>query len=179
MLKILTVAYLIMLPHLSIASDLFSDLLTAKENARSFWSEQLGENYKELNFFEITKISNLRKLLALPPTPIEIGAYFGGGIFIGAEFYLAVLDKYGPSTGHAIVYHEFGHHIQALLGLKGGELGADCLAGFILKEKLDDKVIKFFTEIGDNSHGTGEQRATALIRGSRIQDYKSCENPLE
>lgn len=88
---------------------------------------------------------------------------------------------FGPSSVAYVVAHEFGHAIQKRFGdLEGGvevELQADCLAGLLID--IGSKQLGITRQdtiqmaqaayaIGDPTHGTGAQRAYALMSGMGI-----------
>ena len=90
-------------------------------------------------------------------------------------------ENFGPSSVAYVVAHEFGHAIQARYDdLEGGsevELQADCLAGVLIdigsKElnitrKDTVQMAQAAYAIGDPTHGTGAQRAYALLSGMGV-----------
>ncbi len=90
-------------------------------------------------------------------------------------------DIYGPSAVAYVVAHEFGHALQNVYGveLRGAsrELHADCLAGLFIgngSKELDitrSDVVAMAQaayEIGSDSHGSGPQRAYALLSGMGV-----------
>lgn len=90
-------------------------------------------------------------------------------------------DSFGNSSVAYVIAHEFGHAIQARYGdLKGGaevELQADCLAGVLIDigstelgitRKDTIQMAQAAYAIGDPSHGTGAQRAYALLSGMGV-----------
>lgn len=102
----------------------------------------------------------------------------------------SLLDDDRPYIVAAIMAHEFGHHVQNLLGVLDRpnlrtidvELQADCLAGLYLGsspfrhevvDNLDD-LVAFSVESADpagtrasdpDAHGSGAMRAAAILRG--------------
>lgn len=105
-------------------------------------------------------------------------------IYVNPEFLEKQENTYGTGAAKLILDHEFGHHIQEVQGLpwRGmfSELQADCLAGAALQsqstaEKLDfNKLVSVLLKTTDaagdpnsttNSHGTGDERVSALING--------------
>jgi predicted metalloprotease len=112
------------------------------------------------------------------------------GIYYDARFLRRFMEEVGPFVPVFILAHEWGHHIQHLLGFDDGEAGlwqihqelqADCLAGaftgYLLREELvtkaaaDDAVRSLF-RIGDlrawfdpQAHGRPGQRIDAFNEG--------------
>jgi len=98
-----------------------------------------------------------------------------------------------------VVAHEWGHHVQKLLGLLGPnrspratELQADCLAGIwaystwdrgILEKGDAEQAVTLASLIGDapgmspwnsGAHGTGAQRVAAFLKGFTTGRPSSC-----
>lgn len=97
-------------------------------------------------------------------------------------------DSFGPSSVTYVISHEFGHALQMVLGVDlagpSEELQADCLAGILINEGSKqlgitrDDVISMAQAayaIGSESHGTGAQRAYALLSGMGISK-SSCKD---
>ena len=109
-------------------------------------------------------------------------------IYLVPEQMSVFYEAFGPSSVAYIIAHEFGHAIQYRYdNLAGGaevELQADCLAGVLIdigsKElsiTRDDslQMAQAAYAIGDPSHGSGAQRAYALLSGMGV--FKSgCSN---
>lgn len=109
-------------------------------------------------------------------------------IYLVPEQLQVFYDAFGPSSIAYVVAHEFGHAIQNRYDdLEGGaekELQADCLAGVLIdvgSKKLgitrEDTIqmAQVAYAIGDPTHGTGAQRAYALLSGMGV--FKSgCSN---
>ncbi|NUP01710.1 MAG: metalloprotease-like protein, partial [Nonomuraea sp.] len=93
-----------------------------------------------------------------------------------------------------VAAHEYGHHVQSLLGVRQGkdgrryELQADCLAGVFLGSvwpslartgqdwtALVDSTRASGDEDGEHSHGTGPNRAHWLERGYRSVSPAACD----
>ena len=102
-------------------------------------------------------------------------------IFLEPQQLSFFYENFGPSSVAYVVAHEFGHAIQARYGdLEGGsevELQADCLAGVLIdigsKElnitrKDTVQMAQAAYAIGDPTHGTGAQRAYALLSGMGV-----------
>jgi len=96
-------------------------------------------------------------------------------------------DTFGDvAVGYALA-HEYGHYLQSRFNLKSdivvSELQADCLAGNILGQNYqqlglnqDDIIAVAVTayNLGDESHGTGAQRAYAVLTGLGHSDELTC-----
>ena len=109
-------------------------------------------------------------------------------IYLVPEQMSVFYEAFGPSSVAYIIAHEFGHAIQYRYdNLAGGpevELQADCLAGVLIdigsKELAitrDDslQMAQAAYAIGDPTHGSGAQRAYALLSGMGV--FKSgCSN---
>lgn len=102
-------------------------------------------------------------------------------IFLEPEQLSFFYENFGPSSVAYVLAHEVGHAIQARYGdLEGGsevELQADCLAGVLIdigsKElnitrKDTVQMAQAAYAIGDPTHGTGAQRAYALLSGMGV-----------
>ena len=87
-------------------------------------------------------------------------------------------DAFGTSAVAYVIAHEFGHATQKTFEFRtigaSKELQADCLAGVFIKEGSQElninpnDVIAMSSaahSIGSESHGTGKQRAYALLSG--------------
>ena len=102
-------------------------------------------------------------------------------IFLEPQQLSLFYENFGPSSVAYVVAHEFGHAIQARYDdLEGGsevELQADCLAGILIdigSEELNItredtiQMAQAAYAIGDPTHGTGGQRAYALMSGMGV-----------
>ena len=104
-------------------------------------------------------------------------------IFLEPQQLSFFYENFGPSSIAYVVAHEFGHAIQARYGdLEGRsvvevELQADCLAGVLIdigSEELNItrqdtiQMAQAAYAIGDPTHGTGAQRAYALMSGMGV-----------
>ena len=104
-------------------------------------------------------------------------------IFLAPEQLEVFQEAFGPSSVAYIVAHEFSHAIQNRYGnLKGGaevELQADCIAGVLIDTGSQElnitregaiQMAQAAYSIGDPTHGTGAQRAYALLSGMGVAD---------
>lgn len=109
-------------------------------------------------------------------------------IYLVPEQMSVFYEAFGPSSVAYIIAHEFGHAIQYRYNnLAGGaevELQADCLAGVLIdigsKELAitrDDslQMAQAAYAIGDPTHGSGAQRAYALLSGMGVFE-SGCSN---
>jgi hypothetical protein len=125
---------------------------------------------------------------------VEVGgsAYCGTThtIFLVPEELKAFYQVFGASSVAYVVAHEFGHAIQAAYGIQlegtARELQADCLAGLVFrtgKNELGltrDSVLAMAQtayNIGSASHGSGAQRAYALLSGMGVLQA-SCKGSV-
>ena len=128
--------------------------------------------------------------------PADTTAYFDPG------FFQELVDRFGSSGGplaqEYVVAHEFGHHVQILLGTlaraqqdpQGPESGAvkvelqaDCFAGF--RDALsaasavgDDRIQEAATgRVSPEAwtHGSSEQRQRWFYQGYRTGDINQCD----
>lgn len=113
----------------------------------------------------------------------------------GQDWLAGLGTRFGPYAPTAIVAHEWGHHVQRLLGRPdtsiGSELQADCMAGmflvsiegtgpdgrtYVLAGSSLDEAVRTFFSLGDSDysrsqwfdsdvHGTPQQRFLAFATG--------------
>lgn len=109
-------------------------------------------------------------------------------IYLVPEQMSVFYEAFGPSSVAYIIAHEFGHAIQYRYdNLEGGaevELQADCLAGVLVDIGSQElgitredtiQMAQAAYSIGDPTHGSGPQRAYALLSGMGV--FKSgCSN---
>jgi hypothetical protein len=111
-------------------------------------------------------------------------------IYLVPEQLQAFSRAFGPSAVAYVVAHEFGHAIQAAFGValrgRARELQADCLAGLVIRRGSRelgisrDNVVAMAQAayaIGSDSHGSGAQRAYALLAGMGVVEA-SCESAV-
>jgi hypothetical protein len=111
-------------------------------------------------------------------------------IYLVPEELQAFNHAFGPSAVAYVVAHEFGHAIQAAFRVtlrgRARELQADCLAGLVIRsgsrelEISRENVLAMAQAayaIGSDSHGSGAQRAYALLAGMGVVNA-SCESAV-
>ncbi|MEM8860348.1 MAG: neutral zinc metallopeptidase [Chloroflexota bacterium] len=181
--------------------DTIADLLTFAENDLNQWWDNQFEA-AELTYYPPRRVVAYRE----PTNPrLNNNAFYtSAGHYIGYDLDLmeSSLSRHGDFAPVAIMAHEWGHLVQANLGIRQEytilqELQADCLAGAYgtyLEERgnleegdLEEGLRQMFA-IGDspntpwfhpNAHGTGEQRYDAFLNGyengvdSCLEDYSA------
>lgn len=175
--------------------DSINDLLDFAENdLNAWWQGQFDES--NLTYYPPTRVVSYRD----PRNPrLNNNAFYtSGGHYIAYDLDLmeSSLSRYGDFAPVAIMAHEWGHLVQANLGIRAEhsiyqELQADCLAGSYatyLQERgnLEDgdleEGLRQMYAIGDhpsipwhhhNAHGTSEQRYEAFLLGFE-SDVDTC-----
>lgn len=167
--------------------DTIEDLLTFAENDLNQWWDGLFTE-SNLTYYPPRRVVPYREA---PNQRLENNAFYtSGGHYIGYDLDLMErsLNRHGDFAPVAILAHEWGHLVQANLGIRQEytilqELQADCLAGAYgtyLEERgnleegdLEEGLRQMFA-IGDSpnvpwfhssAHGTGEQRYEAFQHG--------------
>lgn len=101
--------------------------------------------------------------------------------------------KFGDFAVASVIAHEFGHHVQATIGILGQprkektteELEADCLSGIWafsaydkhkLSDEAVDQAVALQYENADGRHGTGEQREKWFRDGFRDGEADDCDS---
>ena len=167
--------------------DTIDDLLTFAENDLNQWWDGLFTE-SNLTYHPPRRVVAYREA---PNRRLENNAFYtSGGHYIGYDLDLMErsLNRHGDFAPVAILAHEWGHLVQANLGIRQEytilqELQADCLAGAYgtyLEERgnleegdLEEGLHQMFA-IGDSvnvpwfhesAHGTGEQRYNAFQHG--------------
>ena len=115
----------------------------------------------------------------------SIGAEVGGSaycprthtIFLVPEQLQYFANEFGPSAVAFVVAHEYAHAVQLAFGILGTlkdpalELQADCIAGIFTSSMLNISrsemlsLARLSLHLGSDDHGTGSQRAYALLTG--------------
>ena len=103
-----------------------------------------------------------------------------GTIYLNSFQLDSIESSFTLFTAQLVLAHEWGHHVQNILGLLAGvpttatELQADCLAGawardiatrFALSEPDLVAAVAMFITMGDSSHGQGTLRTKMLLDG--------------
>lgn len=167
--------------------DTIDDLLNFAENDLNQWWDGLFAE-SNLTYYPPRRVVAYREA---PNRRLENNAFYtSGGHYIGYDLDLMErsLNRHGDFAPVAILAHEWGHLVQANLGIRQEysilqELQADCLAGAYgtyLEERgnleegdLEEGLRQMFA-IGDSpnvpwfhasAHGTGEQRYEAFQHG--------------
>jgi hypothetical protein len=101
-----------------------------------------------------------------------------GTIYLHVPFFAELWTSQKDFAVVTVIAHEWGHHVQVLLGLSVSgipqELQADCLAGMFaghgaaqgyLEPGDLDEAITISWHAGDVAHGSGSQRVEWFLRG--------------
>ena len=161
-------------------------------DVNEYWSNLFADNnirYREPN---ITYFDGNNQRSACGASRISSPVYCSGDhtIYLPAGFLDTYFERVGDYSAVLIIAHEWGHAVQAQLGLIGStytiytELQADCLAGaysayaasdspnVILEYGDIDEAATALFMFGDNlpwfdphAHGSGEQRMEAFYKG--------------
>jgi len=124
-----------------------------------------------------------------------------GGSYYCPYTHTVILDKsqlkafheaFGASSVAYVIAHEFSHALQGQFKIKledpNHELQADCMAGVFIavgSEELDVtredtiSMAQAAYNIGDKTHGTGAQRAFALMGGMGRVDFDCKPSSIE
>lgn len=131
--------------------------------------------------------------------PSVVAAYCPGDltIYLAPEEIGKMIDEYGDFVPVVAVAHEWGHHIQTMLGVEDQktikmELQADCLAGAALGDAAAQGLVnkgdikeattltrdalgdpEWLPRDSDQAHGSGDQRVRNLLAGYE-QGVKAC-----
>lgn len=113
-------------------------------------------------------------------------------IYLVPEQLTVFYDAFGPSSVAYVIAHEFGHAIQNRyeidLGHPNHELQADCLAGVLIRLGSESlginrsdtiQMAQAAYNIGDPTHGTGAQRAYALMGGMGRVDMECSAEAID
>lgn len=175
--------------------DSIDDLLNfAKDDLNDWWQTQFDES--NLTYYPPNRVVSYRD--HSNPALNNNAFYTSGGHYIAYDIDLMEnsLAQHGDFAPVAIMAHEWGHLVQANLGIREEysiyqELQADCLAGSYavylqergnLEEGDLEEGLRQMYAIGDsartpwfheNAHGTGEQRYEAFLLGFE-NDVDTC-----
>ncbi|MFT5196863.1 MAG: putative metalloprotease [Cellvibrionaceae bacterium] len=175
--------------------DTIDDLLKfAEDDLNDWWQTQFDDS--NLTYYPPTKVVSYQN--HSNPSLNNNAFYTSGGHYIAYDIDLMSnsLHRHGDFAPVAIMAHEWGHLVQANLGIREEfsiyqELQADCLAGSYatylqdrgnLEEGDLEEGLRQMFSIGDsartpwfheNAHGTGEQRYEAFLLGFE-NDVDTC-----
>lgn len=137
--------------------------------------------------------------------PYEENAFYceeNATVYLFPQYMERQTRALGDYAAIAIIGHEWGHHLQALLQIPRGdsrarELQADCLGGAFMAEVeaqglLEEgdflEALDLSRAVGDDTlglpedapgaHGSAEQRIKALLRGYGVYPNDGCGLPL-
>lgn len=162
--------------------------------AEQYWSARFRESNRQ--FSPVRRVIPYRTEGEVncggEPLPLNNAVYCSAGDFIAYDVNFAVnaFARVGDAFLYYLLGHEYGHSVQARLGLSSQytiqqELQADCMAGAYIGDSikaeqltLEDGDIEEFREgllaVGDDpsiawftpgAHGTAEQRTQAFFNG--------------
>lgn len=178
----------------------FSDL--ALEIDR-FWSETFASYGSAYNSPPIYPLEKQIATACGPAGPAD-GAFYcplDNSIYL-SPYFLADLDsRFGDYAPMTVLAHEWGHHVQNLLGLQkqqpaAFELQADCLTGVFTKHARDSRLLDvgdvieamntseshgdpvFMHEDDPRAHGNPEERVLALTEGYWLGPVEGCRIAL-
>ncbi len=113
-------------------------------------------------------------------------------VILDTEQLKAFYDAFGSSSVSYVIAHEFSHALQSEFEISledpNHELQADCMAGvFIAQGSKELDITREDTlsmaqaayVIGDKTHGTGAQRAFALMGGMGRVDFDCKSSSIE
>lgn len=119
--------------------------------------------------------------------------YCDDTIYLSLHWLRGQPRQYGDFAVASVIAHEFGHHVQATLGILNTgrpektteELEADCLSGiwafsayaedYLTDEHIDQAVSLQYDGAGGR-HGTGEQREEWFRDGYRDGEADDCDS---
>jgi hypothetical protein len=126
---------------------------------------------------------------------------FDRTIYLVPQFLVDLERQFGDYAPITVLSHEWGHHVQALLGIEGPtrkdfELQADCLMGVFTRHADDQGLLDYgdfmealsisqdagdpiyLPEDAPGAHGQSEDRVKALTRGYGGGPVTGCKLPL-
>jgi uncharacterized protein len=178
----------------------FSDLMNEID---AFWArafQQEGVPYAPPNIFVVEQETSTGCGI-VQPVPNAFYCDLDRTIYLVPQFLVEQEQKFGDYAPIAVLSHEWGHHIQTLLGVVGPtrkdfELQADCLMGVFTRHADDQELLDYgdFLEVlnsaidaGDDvflpedfpgAHGLPEDRVKALTKGYGGGPVTGCELPM-
>jgi hypothetical protein len=172
----------------------------------SFWSAAFlaaGVLYESPDLFAVEELT----FTACGPVQPEPNAFYCPGdrtIYLVPEFLTEQEEAFGDFAPIAVLSHEWGHHIQALLSIigfgpptKASELQADCLMGTFTRHADDLALLDYgdfmealgsaidagdetpLPEDAPGAHGLPEERVKALTKGFGGGAVTGCNLPLD
>src|SRR5215207_4781178 len=216
----LAAAVLIFAPQLALVPSVYAQPTPESQrygNEEQGYASQFGEVLTELDAFwlDIFDASGATyrtpSVVALdqplttgcgPAGPQDVAFYCppDEGIYYSPDFFLEQERTIGDFVPIVVIAHEWGHHVQRLIGLAPGagnafELQADCLAGAYASDAgqrglLDPgdvtEAVAASAEFGDplglpqdarGAHGINDDRVTSFMRGY-LDGVTGCDLPL-
>lgn len=142
-------------------SDTTCRIVATVNSVQQYWAKALPEQANGQYVKAMTKIYNGSTQSACGTASNEVGPFYCPSdrkVYIDPTFYDELVQRFGSSGGalaqEYVVAHEYGHHIENMLGLLGKaqgdqqgansgsvriELMADCLAGMWAKGATETK----------------------------------------
>lgn len=168
-----------------------------------FWAETFDERHGTYTAPNIVVVDRPMQTACglVQPVPNAFYCPLDWTIYLVPEF-LAELDaKFGDYAPMTVFSHEWGHHVQNLLGLRKTEparfeLQADCLMGVFTRYARDQQLLDggdvlegldtskdggdpvFLPEDDPRAHGTSEERVLAVTQGFWLGPVDGCGLPL-
>lgn len=179
----------------------FADLA---QDIDEFWKatfEEFGAPYRSPS---IVTVDRRIQTACGPVEPIPNALYCPGDftIYLMPDFLTDLERAFGDYSPMTVLGHEWGHHVQALLGLHEDappqfELQADCLVGVFTRHARESDLLDVgdvieamntsesagdpisFPEDHPGAHGSPEDRVLALTEGFWLGPVEGCRLPLQ
>ena len=178
----------------------FSDLANEID---VFWADAfVGEEltYESPNIFVVERETQTACGL-VAPQPNAFYCPFDRTIYLVPQFLIDLERQFGDYAPITVFSHEWGHHVQAILGIEGPtpkdfELQADCLMGVFTRHADEEGLLDygdfmeamsatlvagdevFLPEDDPDAHGRPEDRVKALVTGYGGGPVTGCRLPL-